>query len=495
MTDNTPDGTTPAEQVRAAWNRRRFLTATGGLLAAGAGSAILAACSSDSGSGTSPTTPAGGGATTPAGGGATSPAGGGATSPASPAAGGGTTSAAPAGGGGKVTLKVASWEQFEQGEKVAWQKVLDGFTAANPNITCEWTGWPFATYDQNVIAQAQAGGIDADIVMCPPELASALINKFDMCIPLQSIAADAKLTPIPAHDQFKVGDDLFALGVIDVPFALTYDEKLLSGAGYSAPPSTLDELHDIGKALTKAPDQYGINLLNAVADQADWWNQLQNFPLAYGGAWASGKNLQFTSDPVVQSVKYWIQLLNDAGPKGSSEAAITKLWQDDRIAMNFNVAAGLNSLQTLAPKLYPNLRSAPPPWPGNKAIARLHPVVILKSSKNQDAAAALVKYMISPDVLYDVTTANGYPIIPFSNFGDFKPEYQTYLDTTPWMSGYLKTNYVGEFDILGDYTFVYAQIGQIICKAVSDAVSGASTVEDALKAAQDQAQQELAGQL
>ena len=63
----------------------------------------------------------------------------------------------------------------------------------------------------------------------------------------------------------------------------------------------------------------------------------------------------------------------------------------------------------------------------------------------------------------------------------------------PWMSGYLKTNYVGEFDILGDYTFVYAQIGQIICKAVSNAVSGGASIEDAMAQAQQQAQQELSG--
>ncbi len=388
-----------------------------------------------------------------------------------------------------------SWEQFEEGEKVAWNKVISDFTAANPNIEVSWTGWPFATFDQNVIAQAQAGGIDADVVMCPPELASALINKFQMCVPLQSIAQDLKLTPIPAHEQFQSGNDLFALGVIDVPFGLTYDEALLKSAGFNAPPTTLDEWTSQAKALTKAPNQYGVALLNSVADQADWWNQLQNFPLAYGGAWASGKTLQFTSDPVIKAMKYWVNLLTVGGPKGSSEAAITKLWQSDRIAMNLNVAAGLNSLKTLAPKLYPNLRSAPPPWPGNKAIARLHPVVVLKSSKNQQAAMELVKFMITPKTLYDVTTANGYPIIPFSNFGDYEPDYQKYLDTTPWMSGYLKTNYVGEFDILGDYTFVYAQIGQIICKAMSNAVSGGTSVEDAMAAAQKQAQQELSAQI
>ncbi|HEX3750822.1 MAG TPA: hypothetical protein VHW06_09680, partial [Streptosporangiaceae bacterium] len=63
------------------------------------------------------------------------------------------------------------------------------------------------------------------------------------------------------------------------------------------------------------------------------------------------------------------------------------------------------------------------------------------------------------------------------------------------MSGYLETNYVGEVDILGDYTTVYSQIGLIIIKAISSAISGGQTVEAALAAAQKQAQQELGPQV
>jgi ABC-type glycerol-3-phosphate transport system substrate-binding protein len=462
MTGNeTVNGT--AEPERSAVSRRGFLGVGAGAFA----TAALAACSSSSS--TKKTTS----------GGTTSAAG---------------TSSAGA-GGGKTKLKLMSWEQFSVGEKVAWFKVISDFEAANPSIEVSWVGWPFATFDQNVIAQAQAGSVDADVIMCPPELASALISKYKMTVPLQSISDDLKLKPIPAHAQFMDGSNLNGLGVIDVPFALTYDQRLLRTVGANTPPTTLDEWLSVSTKLTHAPSQYGMNLLNATADGADWWNQLQNFPLAYGGVWASGKTLKFTSDPVIKGMKYWMQLLNKSGPKGSSEAAITKLYQSDRIAMNLTVAAGLGSLKTLAPKLYPNLRSTPPPWPGKKAIARLHPVVVNKQSKHQQAAMELVKYMISPKPLYDVTTTNGYPIIPFSNFGDYQPKYASYLKDTPWMSGYLATNYVGEFDILGDYTFVYAQIGQIITKAMANAVSGGSSVEEAMAAAQKQAQQELSGRI
>ena len=42
----------------------------------------------------------------------------------------------------------------------------------------------------------------------------------------------------------------------------------------------------------------------------------------------------------------------------------------------FDVSLGAVTLKSTAPKLYPNLRTAAPPWPNKKAISRLHPVVI-----------------------------------------------------------------------------------------------------------------------
>jgi multiple sugar transport system substrate-binding protein len=208
MNDNTRNGANVVP-ARRPLSRRGFIQLSGGVLAAGAGASALAACSSGSS--------------------------------ASGAAAGASSAAAGAGKSGKTQLTLMSWEQFETGEKAAWFKVINDFEAANPNISVTWTGWPFATYDQNVITQAEAGGINADLVMCPPELASALISKFGMAVPLQSITDDLKLTPIPAHEQFMNGSNLEGLGVIDVPFAIDYDQRLLKQAGFDAPPTTLDE--------------------------------------------------------------------------------------------------------------------------------------------------------------------------------------------------------------------------------------------------------------
>lgn len=392
---------------------------------------------------------------------------------------------------GKTKLNLMSWEMFEVGEREAWTQVTKDFMAAHPNIEVTWTGWPFATYDQNVIAQAQAGNIDADVVQCPPELASTLINVYDMCQPIGQIAQSVGLTPDPSHNQYKKNGKLYALGIIVVAFALQYNKAVLQGAGLSGPPTTLDEWLTVTKKTTQPPNLFGNNLLNTTAAGADWWNQLQNWPLAYDGAWARGKTLTINSKQNVQAMQQWLTLLQASGVAGSSEDALTKLWQDGKIGMLFSVMLGSAALKVQAPNLFPNLATAPPPWPSRKAISRLHPVVVLKSSKNQDAAMELVKWFVDPKNLWYVLQKNGYPVAPYTNFGDKIPEYDSYEASLPWATGFHQTKFVGEYDVLGDYVATYAQIGHIICSHMENAVSGSSSVQAALDSAQQEAQNSL----
>jgi multiple sugar transport system substrate-binding protein len=391
----------------------------------------------------------------------------------------------------KTVLTLMSWEEYEPGEIAAWKKVTNDFMKAYPSIEVKWTGWPFSTYDQQVITQAQAGEVAADVVQCPPELATTLITNYNMCVPLTQIPKALGLIPNNAHNQFVVNGQLYALGIIEVAFALRYDKRILKQAGFNGPPKSLDEWLTITKAVTKPPKQFGNDLLNTVAAGADWWNALQNFCLLYDGVWAKGKTLTINSPENVKGLEFWLEIVNASGLKGTSEDAIQKLIYNDQVAMMFDVSLGASTLKSVAPKLYPNLHTAAPPWPNRKAIARLHPVVVLKSSKNQDAAMELAKWMVLPKNLWYVTQQNGYPNCPYTNFGKFVPQYDAFEKSLPWYTGFNTTNYVGEGDIFGEYTFAYAQFGNIIQGNLEKAIAGTSTVKEALDASQAQAQASL----
>jgi ABC-type glycerol-3-phosphate transport system substrate-binding protein len=390
-----------------------------------------------------------------------------------------------------VTIKLLSWEPYgEPYEYPAWVKLISNFEIANPNITVEWTGWPFSNFDQNIIAQAEAGGIDADVLMLTPEAATTLVQKFHIGVPLQSVAHSLGIEPDAAHAAFERNGNLYALGVIDVAFALIYNQLQLKQAGVKAPPTTPEEFLSSVKAVSHPPKQFGVALLNTVASGSDWWNQFQNFCLPYGGSWAKGNTLTIDAPENIKGVELWLELLNASGLKGTAEDVIDKLFDEDRITMNFVVAAGLSSLKKLAPAYYPQMRSVPPPWPSKHAIERLHPLMVNNKSKHIEEATALVKYIVSPKNLYWITEQNGYPYIPYTNFAELVPAYAKYLQTI-WLKGFEETPYVSEFDILGNYTYAYAELGNIIIENVEKAVSGTTSVSAALRQAQAQAQEEL----
>jgi len=257
-----------------------------------------------------------------------------------------------------------------------------------------------------------------------------------------------------------------------------------------SPPTTEDEWLAAVQAVSKPPNYFGTNLLNQVADGSGWWNALQNFCLPYGGVWATGTELTIDSPANIQGVQFWLDLVNASGVKGSTNTILTKLFNEDRICFSFNVAAGLSSLKKLAPAYYPHMRSVAPPWASERAIERLHPLMVNNKSKYVEESIALIKFVLEPKTLYDITVTNGYPIIPYTNFGEIIPAYAKYLDTI-WLKGFEETKYVGEFQIMGQFTYAYAELGTIICQNLEKAVSGSATVTQALQAAQAQAKVQL----
>jgi multiple sugar transport system substrate-binding protein len=223
----------------------------------------------------------------------------------------------------KTQLTLMSWEQYSAEEAVAWKKLISNFTEANPSIGVNWVGWPFANYQTNIAAEAQAGKIDADVVMCPPEVASMLINDYDLCLPIGDLAAEVGLKPNEMHEQYMVGGKLYGLGILVVAVILEYNAKVLASGGYSAPPSTMDEWLAMTEKLTiPSKQQYGQAMITQASASADAWLPAQNFVLAYGGAFADGKTLTIDSKENIAGMEYWVQMTKVCGLAGTAEAIL-----------------------------------------------------------------------------------------------------------------------------------------------------------------------------
>ena len=309
-------------------------------------------------------------------------------------------------------LKVMSWEQFQPGEKDGWNALFDKFNASQSKYKVDWTGWPAGQYISNVVVQAQAGGIDADVLMAMPDLAAQVIRKFKLALPLDSIVSDLGITPSGGHAFLKQDGKLYGLSAIDVNFALVYNKELFDKAGVK-PSTTAEEWVDTTGKLTHRPDQFGIALTNAIADGGEWWFQLQNFCLPFDGKWADGKTPMANSPETIKGMELWKALYDAGTPQGTAESAITKLTADGRIAQAWGVTPTVVVLRATNPDIYPKLLSAPPPWASKRSLDRIHPLIALKSSKNQDGAMDFIKFAMAPEQMAALMETNLYVIPPY----------------------------------------------------------------------------------
>jgi raffinose/stachyose/melibiose transport system substrate-binding protein len=151
----------------------------------------------------------------------------------------GSSTKASTSAGASGTLKVA----FPATAQAGWQKVIDDFEKANPNVTVNATFAPFATFFQLVSTQLQANA-GPDVFYVPPGSSLALS--------LQNAAGNGTIAPLDDHAWAKdlphqyrdvVSRDGKVYGLVNgvfTSFMLTNEDRFAE-LGLK-PPTTMDEL-------------------------------------------------------------------------------------------------------------------------------------------------------------------------------------------------------------------------------------------------------------
>ncbi|MDQ0473994.1 extracellular solute-binding protein [Labrys wisconsinensis] len=383
----------------------------------------------------------------------------------------------------RIPLKVMSWEQFQPGEKEGWNALFKKFNESQSQYAVDWTGWPASQYVANVVIQAQAGGIDADVLMAMPDLAAQVIRKYKLAEPLDGVVSDLGITPSPGHAFLRQDGKLYGLSAIDVNFALVYNKRLFDKAGLK-PPASADEWVETTAKLTRRPEQFGIALTNVIADSGEWWFQLQNFCLPYGGKWAEGRTPLANSAEVVKGLELWKRLYEAGVPQGTAQSAITRLAADGRVAQAFGVNPTVVVLRATNPAIYPDLLSAPPPWESRRSLDRIHPLIALKG-KNSDGAMAFIKFALSPEVMADLMQTNLYVMPPY-DLAAKSEAFKRFLADKPWVTGFNEARQVSPIDVMGDFAYADDQFGRIVMQNFQRALLPGGSVKQAMDAAQRQ---------
>ena len=405
----------------------------------------------------------------------------------SAAAGFAATLAAPAiAQNAKITIPLLSWMWNEPGRGDAWRAMLAKFHAEQSDIFIEEAGAPFNEYTNNMLIQSQSGSINGAMFHTTPDLVVRLLRGGHL-ESLQEVVDTLGIndTLSKAHDHLRVDGKVHGLDIVTVKFGLLYNSAMLDSAGVAVP-TTPEEWVAASVALTKAPDQFGIYSPHLLNEPGDFWFILQQWAVLFDGVWAQGRTPMVNTAPVIEGMKLFKTMYDQAMPRGTDTATANQMYANGRIAQQLVVSAAVNIWSSTGPDIFKSLRSVVPPGPSGKAITRIHPICVNAHASDDEKAAgkAFVLWLYRPENYQQLMELCLDVVPPY-------PEAirQEYLDAQFWADGYLKGQSTTPLEIMGDYIFFNQEFGNVVMDKFSEVLVANRPVEDAMADAQSELEQ------
>jgi ABC-type glycerol-3-phosphate transport system substrate-binding protein len=305
--------------------------------------------------------------------------------------------------------------------------------------------------------------------------------------PINSIVKKVGVHPSSSHNYIRKGGNLYGISIVEVAFGLLYNKALLAKAGFTKPATTPEEWLTQTVKLTTKPNQFGLYSPNTMAESFSFWFTLQDWANAYDAKWAIGKKPNLTDPKIIKTLTVWKEFYDQTVPQGSNDAASARLFSNGQIAQELIVSAAVNIIKTTGPKIFPDLRSVPAPWASGKQISRLHPLSIVKNTKNMDGAVAFVTFMTEPDNMAQLMRGSLDVVPAFPEVLQVKG-MKAWLDSQKWSTGYRAIKPVSQLDVEGDFVYHDTEFGQIILTNFQRALTGSTSIDSAMADAQKQAQ-------
>lgn len=398
-----------------------------------------------------------------------------------------TTLAAPAiAQNAKITIPLLSWMWNEPGRGDAWRAMLAKFHAEQSDIFIEEAGAPFNEYTNNMLIQSQSGSINGAMFHTTPDLVVRLLRGGHL-ESLQEVVDTLGIndTLSKAHDHLRVDGKVHGLDIVTVKFGLLYNSAMLDSAGVAVP-TTPEEWVAASVALTKAPDQFGIYSPHLLNEPGDFWFILQQWAVLFDGVWAQGRTPMVNTAPVIEGMKLFKTMYDQAMPRGTDTATANQMYANGRIAQQLVVSAAVNIWSSTGPDIFKSLRSVVPPGPSGKAITRIHPICVNAHASDDEKAAgkAFVLWLYRPENYQQLMELCLDVVPPY-------PEAirQEYLDAQFWADGYLKGQSTTPLEIMGDYIFFNQEFGNVVMDKFSEVLVANRPVEDAMADAQSELEQ------
>jgi len=390
-----------------------------------------------------------------------------------------------------VPVKYMTWWWAEKGRNEAWRGIVKKFHDSQKDIRIQEVGFPYSEYFQRVTTQLAGGRLDADVVSLSDELAVRMV-KGNYLIQVDDIpkrlGIQDKFDP-SLQQLVTVNGRLYGLLVNITPYALIYNKELYDKGGIKRPPSTHEEYFAAAKQLTKRPDQFGHAGRSTMQEQNGWWQDISHWVLGYGGQWVKAKKPQLTEAPVINAVKAYKRLYDEAMPQGSDASTYRRMAWEGKVAQYIDNNANINILKAGNPAIYPKIFTAPPPWENRRAINILYYMGIYAGSTQKQAAQAFLEFLYKAENLRELMEAA--LDINEAYKGVVRPAY---IKEMHWADGFLASKGVPIPAMVDGLEANIAEVRQIALSRVSEVLTTGKSPEAAMADAQ-KAAEELAARV
>jgi sorbitol/mannitol transport system substrate-binding protein len=396
------------------------------------------------------------------------------------------------------------------GHMIEMQKLSKNFETANPDIKLKWVTLEEGVLRQRVTTDIATKGGQFD-VMTIGMYETPIWGKKGWLQELKTDAAYDVDDLLPAmRGGLSVDGKLFAAPFYGESSMLMYRKDLTDKAGvkFAERPTWTDIRDAASKIHDPKNGVYGICLRGKQGwgDNVAFITTMVN---SFGGQWFDmGWKPQLESKPWKDAVTFYVDLLKNYGPPGSSANSFNEIlalynegkcgmWVDATIAASFitdpkqsKVADKVAFAQ--APSA---VTSKGANWLWAWALA------IPAGTKNADAAQKFISWATSKEYIQLVAKTNGWSSVPtgtrkstyasadFQKAAKFAVAEKLAIDTAnPSDSTLPKSPYVGvQFAAIPEFQAIGVAVGQ----QMSAALAGKTSVDDALKASQVAADREM----
>ena len=388
------------------------------------------------------------------------------------------------------------------GDMIRMQKLTDDFTAKNPDISLEWV-----TLEENALRQK----VTTDIATKGGQFDVLTIGTYEVpiwakkgwLVPLDNLGADYDVDDLlPAiRSGLSVDGKLYAAPFYGESSMVMYRTDLLQKAGLTMPDApTWDFVADAARKIT-GDGVYGICLRGKAG-----WGENMAFLTAtansFGARWFDEEwKPQFDQPEWKNTLDFYVKLMKDAGPPGASSNGFNEnlalfnsgkcgMWIDATVAASFVTNPKESKVAdkvgfALAPDNGLGKRGN---WLWAWSLA------VPAGSQKTDAAQKFIAWATSKEYLNLVAEKEGWANVPpgtrtslyeNADYQKAAPFAKMTLDSInsadPTKPTVKPVPYVGvQFVAIPEFQGLGTQVGQLF----SAALSGESTVDQALESAQ-----------